>query len=141
MVFRAGWIRVRDTWWPMLPTILEEDELGRSSRHWRKATRQRPDHAEGTVNSWARSALRDRPRRHITMGITKQQNVCVYIYIYIHTHTLLPHAETPFDTKRADSPEPSSTKVLSYLDSKQTNKQTSKHTNKQASKQASKQTT
>ena len=39
MVFRAGWLRVRDTWWPTLPTILEDEELGcRSLRagHWHK---------------------------------------------------------------------------------------------------------
>ncbi|CAE7739122.1 unnamed protein product [Symbiodinium sp. CCMP2592] len=28
MVFRVGWTRVRDTWWTMLPTILEDEELG-----------------------------------------------------------------------------------------------------------------
>ena len=26
-VFRIGWFHVRSTWWPLLPTILEEEDL------------------------------------------------------------------------------------------------------------------
>ena len=32
-VFRVGWFHVRNTWWPTLPTILEEGDLAATCSH------------------------------------------------------------------------------------------------------------